>query len=232
MSHQDQLEPLECLHSEDTRRRLMITHTTESYWIPSQKKTSQSYKFKEFAKVSNFWILKQTLFATHLLKLLDKMCKYEMDPMGIVEDKERTRFCPQMDRQTDGQGETSIPPFQLRWSGGIMNSKAWLRWTRNHLGQPDFPSGNLKLTISFYSYLAWYATIKTTEGNKNLMAGLPIRLQDFTLCCRNWHRNRGVACRSMQRGEGRPHECVVAHPSMAPDAKSWSTSILPWSFRL
>ena len=25
----------------------------------------------------------------------------------------------------------------------------------------------------FYSYLAWYATIKTTEGNKNLMWGLP-----------------------------------------------------------
>ena len=30
---------LECLHSEDTPRRLMITHTIESYWIPSQKKT-------------------------------------------------------------------------------------------------------------------------------------------------------------------------------------------------
>ena len=33
------LEQLECLHSEDTRRRLMITHTIDSYWIPSQKKT-------------------------------------------------------------------------------------------------------------------------------------------------------------------------------------------------
>ena len=39
---------------------------------------------------------------THLLKLLDEMCKYEMDPMSIVEDTERTRFCPQTDRQTDG----------------------------------------------------------------------------------------------------------------------------------
>ena len=38
--------------------------------------------------------------------------------MSIVEDTERTRFCPQMDRRTDGQGDTSIPPFQLRWSGG------------------------------------------------------------------------------------------------------------------
>ena len=40
--------------------------------------------------------------------------------MSIVEDTERTRFCPQTDRRTDRQGETSIPPFQLRWSGGIM----------------------------------------------------------------------------------------------------------------
>ena len=33
------LEQLECLRSEDTPRRLMITHIIESYWIPSQKKT-------------------------------------------------------------------------------------------------------------------------------------------------------------------------------------------------
>ena len=33
-----QLEQLERLRSEDTPRRLMITHTIESYWIPSQKK--------------------------------------------------------------------------------------------------------------------------------------------------------------------------------------------------
>ena len=53
------------------------------------------------------------------------MCKYEMDRMSIVEDTERTGFCPQtdrrMNRRTDGQGETSIPPFQLRWSEGYNN---------------------------------------------------------------------------------------------------------------
>ena len=36
---QHKLEQLERLRSEDTPRRLMITHTIESYWIPSQKKT-------------------------------------------------------------------------------------------------------------------------------------------------------------------------------------------------
>ena len=36
---QEELEKLERLHFEDTHRRLMITHSIESYWIPSQKKT-------------------------------------------------------------------------------------------------------------------------------------------------------------------------------------------------
>ena len=45
------------LENEDTPRRLMITHTIESYWIPSQKKTksklqilkiSQNFKFQNF----------------------------------------------------------------------------------------------------------------------------------------------------------------------------------------
>ena len=47
------------------------------------------------------------------------MCKYEMDPVSIVEDTERTQFCPQMERQR--QGETSIPPFQLRCSKEYKN---------------------------------------------------------------------------------------------------------------
>ena len=37
----NKLEQLERLRSEDTPRRLMITHTIESYWIPSQKSKLQ-----------------------------------------------------------------------------------------------------------------------------------------------------------------------------------------------
>ena len=89
------------------------------FLFQNQVKTRQSqrYKFKEFAKTSNFLISEQTLHTTHFLKLLDKMCKYAMDPASIVEDTERTRFYPQTDRQTDGQGETSISPFNFveRW---------------------------------------------------------------------------------------------------------------------
>ena len=56
------------------------------------------------------------------MKLLDKMYKYEMDPMSILEVTERTQM-ESTDRwtegQTDGQGETSISLFQLHWSEGM-----------------------------------------------------------------------------------------------------------------
>ena len=54
------------------------------------------------------------------------MYKYEMDPTSIVEDTERTRFCPQTDRRTDRQtdGQTDkvkpvYPPFNLFEAEGI-----------------------------------------------------------------------------------------------------------------
>ena len=89
----------------------MITHTIESYWIPSQKKTKSKLQIKTFAKISNFLILKWALHPTHLLKLLDKMGKYEKDPMST-------------DRRTRWYQYT---PFQLRWSGGYNNCGSWLR---------------------------------------------------------------------------------------------------------
>ena len=114
------LEQLERLRSEDTPRCLMITHTIESYWIKVKRRQSQSYKFKKIAKISNFWILKRALQSTHLLKLLDKMCKYEIDLMSIVEDTERTRFCPQKDRRTRWYQYTPLSTSLKRrgWGGG------------------------------------------------------------------------------------------------------------------
>ena len=45
---QNKLEQLEYLHSENNPCRPMITHTVESYRIPSKKKRqSQTYKFKQ-----------------------------------------------------------------------------------------------------------------------------------------------------------------------------------------
>ena len=68
-SGENKLEQLECLHFEDTPTipwlPILLTY------IRSQVTTRQShsYKFKEFTKISNFWILKKSL--PHLLKLLD-----------------------------------------------------------------------------------------------------------------------------------------------------------------
>ena len=98
-----------------------------------KRRQSKNYKFKEFVKITNLWILKRTLHATHLLKLLEKMCTYEMDPTSFVEDTEQTQFCPQtdrwMDRRTDGRTRwNQYTPFQLRWSGGYKN--LWfMRWS-------------------------------------------------------------------------------------------------------
>ena len=57
----------------------------------------------------------QTLHKTHLLKLLDKMCKYEMDSTSIVEDTEGTRFCPQTDKV-----KPVYPPFNFVEAEGII----------------------------------------------------------------------------------------------------------------
>ena len=98
-----QLEQLERLHSEILPVAPWLP--TLGIYIRSKVKTrqSQSYKFKKIAKNSNFKILQETLHATHLLKLLDKMCKYEMDPTRSVGTTERTRDAGRCgtDRRTD-----------------------------------------------------------------------------------------------------------------------------------
>ena len=104
--------------------------------IRSQVKTtqSQSYKFKKIAKTSNVEILQETLHATHLLKLLDKMYKYEMDPTRTVEATERTR---DPGRTRDGQTEWNqyTPPTTSLCGGIIRSSKTeWIvgfYWHRN-----------------------------------------------------------------------------------------------------
>ena len=107
-----ELEQLERLHSEIP---------PAAPWLPilviqirSQVKTrqSQSYKFylKKIVKNTNFEILLETLHTTHLLKLLDKMYKYEMDPTRTVGATERTRDAGRDAGRTEGRSETNIPP--------------------------------------------------------------------------------------------------------------------------
>ena len=42
-------------------------------------------------------------------------------------------------RRTDGQGDTSIPPFQLRWSGGYKNEKKKKKIHSNILDMLEIP---------------------------------------------------------------------------------------------
>ena len=97
----------------------------------SKQDKSQSYKFKKFAKKSNLEILQDTLHATHILNLLGKMCKYEIDPASIVEDTEWTPFCPQMDGPTDRRSWTPPPPppFSFIEMGGIIILVFSLIWS-------------------------------------------------------------------------------------------------------
>ena len=64
------------------------------------------------AKNSNYDILQETLHLTHLLKLLDKMYKYEMDPTRTVGTTEWTQDVGptdgRMDRRMDRWSETYI----------------------------------------------------------------------------------------------------------------------------
>ena len=93
----------------------MITHTSDSHQIPSQNNTSKLQILK------NFEILQETLHATHLMKFLYKMYKYEMDPTRTVEATERTRDAGRMrdgpgtDARTDGVKPIYLPNNFVVW---------------------------------------------------------------------------------------------------------------------
>ena len=93
----------------------MITHTSDSHQIPSQKKTWDTEK--NGCKKLYMWY-------TFSVKLFDKMYKYEMDPSRTVGTTEQTRDAGQM----DGQSETNIPPNNFVVRG--YKTKQWLRATR------------------------------------------------------------------------------------------------------
>ena len=95
----------------------MITHTSGSYQILSQNKTKSKLQISKIAKNSNFEILLATLHATHLLKLLDEMYNYEMDPTRTVHATERTQGVGWTDGWTEGRTD------------GQMDG--WMEWNQN-----------------------------------------------------------------------------------------------------
>ena len=85
--------------------------TPAAPWLPllvihirSQVKTRQVKvtSFRKTAKNFNFITLSETLHATHLPKLLDKMYNYEMDPTRTVGATDQTQDAGRTDIWTDG----------------------------------------------------------------------------------------------------------------------------------
>ena len=83
-------------------------NTPPTPWLPilvihirSKSKKTKS-KLQILKKLPKIQILRETFHMTHLLKLLDKMCKYEMDPTRTVGATERTWDAGRTDGQTDG----------------------------------------------------------------------------------------------------------------------------------
>ena len=95
------LEQLECLRSVDTPCRLMITHTIESCWIPSQTRLNDLEDIGQGQRSSN---------ATHLLMLVIICTKYGKNPSRTVDATERTWFSRSRpnDLENIGQGQRSL----------------------------------------------------------------------------------------------------------------------------
>ena len=93
------------------------------------------------------------------------MCKYEMDPTSIVEDTEWTHILStdgrtdgRTDGQTDGRRETSIPPFQLHWSGGY----DYLFYVSDHMSKVlanQKMLHMLHISLAKKDLLMWFETV-------------------------------------------------------------------------
>ena len=95
------LEQLERLRSEDTPRRLMITHTIESCWIPSQNKVKWSWRYRSRSKV---------ITCDTPSHASDHFNKYGKNPSRTVDVTERTLFSRSRpnDLENIGQGQRSL----------------------------------------------------------------------------------------------------------------------------
>ena len=98
---QHELEQLERLRSEDTPRRLMITHTIESCWIPSQNKVEWPWRYRSRSKV---------ITCDTLLMLVIICIIYGKNPSRTIDATERTRFSRSRpnDLENIGQGQRSL----------------------------------------------------------------------------------------------------------------------------
>ena len=128
---QRQLEQLERLRSEDTPRRLMINHTIESYWIPSQKKTKSNFQIFEFW---NGHYTRHTFWSCLIRCANMKWIRWVFLKIQSGHDSVHRQTDGQTDGRTDGPTDKVIPvypPINFVEAGGIMK---WMCETYSHLG--------------------------------------------------------------------------------------------------
>ena len=123
----------------DTRRHPIITLTIDSHQIPSQNKTKAKLQISKKCQNFKFWFCNKP-YTRHKWCRLIKLCKYELDPVSIVEVKERTRFCPQTDGRTSwNQCRVHDIHPSTSLSGGYNKQSPWkdfIQGLRLHL--PNF----------------------------------------------------------------------------------------------
>ena len=110
-----------------TRTPAFWGYPPDDAWLPTllshiesqvKRRQSQSYKFKEFAKISFFFKFWNKLYTGHVFW----SCLIRCANMKWIRQLLLKIHCvhDSVHRRTDGQGETSIPPFRLRWSEGLI----------------------------------------------------------------------------------------------------------------
>ena len=172
------LKQLERLHSEDTPRRHMITNTTDSYWIQSQNKSKITI-CKNVLKVPILNCKYKTPQATRRLKLFHGMCKYEMNPVSIVENTKLTPFCPKTARQTLWDQYTHM---HFCWSGEY-NKTLWVIYSSIYAWWPGF-------------FQTWYHMLLIGASVIYASCGyLPLWDSNFNSFCKNenqqkWTKNQ------------------------------------------
>ena len=123
----------------------MISHTTDQFILqvhtPSQNKTKSKLQIQRiFQNLKFFNWKKKKLTYAHLSKLFDKMCKYKMDPVSIVE---------QADRRMD-KVKPSYPPSTSLYNNG--------QFLTLFLTASDMCVSKLH-SLSFHLLFTWHSAI-------------------------------------------------------------------------
>ena len=154
------------------------------------------------------------------------MCKYEMDPTGIVEDTEQTWFCPQTDGQIDGRTDNVkpvYPPFNFVEVGGIISQSKTLQSKTNyyriyhhqmmhmHVCVADTTVTTRPLISCWYHDMQMSPTsLALCEGNPPVTDGFPSQwacnVESISML---WHHH--VWNSQFESGKGQSRFIILAH---------------------